>query len=193
MLRLSVVRGVDAGTLLSSEEDLVRIGRGEASELRLTAPHVSADHASIAFTGDGYVLRDHCSTNGTRVLRAGSVFELSELPGRELHLETGDCIELGERSGAEVLEVAIDEPEGSGIVSVRPLAELDTVVEKVGGDSAVLRLLYDSQRAISAANDLDDVIDAVSREVFRLIDRATHVTLALRDEEDAAKGRRSAR
>jgi transcriptional regulator with GAF, ATPase, and Fis domain len=193
MLRLSVVRGVDAGAVFATEADLVRIGRGEENELRLAAPHVSADHASIAFTGDGYVLRDHQSTNGTRVLRAGAVLELAERDGREIVLETGDRIELGERAGADLLDVAIDEQESSGIVTVRSVAELEAAVHQAGRDGEVLRILYDGQRAISAAADLDDVIDAVSTEVFRLIDRATHVTVALRDEEDSAKGRSSAR
>ncbi len=193
MIRLSVVRGVDAGAVLASEADLVRIGRGEANELRLGAQHVSADHASIAFTGDGYVLRDHHSTNGTRVLRGADVLDLAECPGRELVLASGDRIELGERGGAEVIAVEIDEPDTSGIVTVRSVEQLDSVVDQVGSDRDVLRMLYDGQRAISAATDLEDVIDAVAEQVFRLIERATHVTVAVRDEEDAAKGRSSAR
>jgi Nif-specific regulatory protein len=193
MLRLSVVRGVDAGVVLTSEEDLVRIGRGEANELRLGAQHVSGDHASIAYAGDGYVIRDHHSTNGTRVLRDGMVLELSEQAGRELLLESGDCIELGEKSGGDLVQVMIAEPEATGIVTVRGVDELEAAAAEVGRDHEVLRTLYAAQREISATTDLDDVIDAVARQVFGLIDRATHVTVALRDEEDAMKGRRSAR
>lgn len=193
MLRLTVVRGVDAGAVLATEADLVRIGRGEGNELRLSAPHVSADHASIVFTGEGHVIRDHYSTNGTRVLRAGAVFELAECPGRELLLDSGDHIEIGERREAELLEVAVDEADGAGIVSVRSVAELGAVVDEVGSDHQILRMLYDAQRAISAATDLEEVIDVVAEQVFLLIERATHVTVALRDEEDVAKGRSSAR
>ncbi len=193
MIRLSVVRGVDAGAVLAFEGDLVRIGRREANELRLCAPHVSGDHASIALGGDGYVLRDHHSTNGTRVLRDGMVLDLADQAGRELLLESGDCIELGERTSGDLVQVTIAEPDATGIVTVRGVAELEAAAEQVGQDHEVLRTLYAAQRAISATTELDDVIDAVARQVFELIDRATHVTVALRDEEDAVKGRRSAR
>ncbi|MFT5357310.1 MAG: pSer/pThr/pTyr-binding forkhead associated (FHA) protein, partial [Polyangiales bacterium] len=128
MIRLEVLSGGSLGATLETEADLIRLGRSDTSELMLADHHVSGEHASIVFNGQGYVLRDHHSTNGTRVERGADVVELAQQQGRELPLLSGDVIELGERSGAVKVAVTVDEEDDdAGIVSVRQLADFEEV------------------------------------------------------------------
>ena len=50
-------------------------------------------------------------------------------------------------------------------------------------DRDLLQQLYAGQKEISGAIDLDEVIDKVADRVFTFLGRATHVTVALREEE----------
>ncbi|MBX3249636.1 MAG: sigma 54-interacting transcriptional regulator [Myxococcales bacterium] len=193
MIRLQVIRGQSAGRVFESEADLIRLGRGERNDLVLSDHHVSAEHASIAFNGEAWVLRDHHSTNGTRVARNGERFDLAAQAGRELALASGDVLHLGEEAGAVHLAVTLDEEgdDGARIVSVRQVSELDAVERGVERD--LLHGLYDAQRAISGAIEIEEVIDAVAAQVFRFLSRATHVTVALREEDEQGKTKQSSR
>ncbi len=192
MIRLQVLvpSGSPEAAPLDWDADIVRIGRAEHNDLVLEERSVSAEHASIVFTPEGYVLRDHHSTNGTRVLRAGSLRDLSEEPGRECLLRSGDVLELGAPPNAARVRVLIEEEELPQLVSVRGLEELSRAEAEATSDQALLRKLYEAQKAISAPLELEDLVDAVAQQVFALLPRATHVTVTLREEEE---GRRSQR
>jgi transcriptional regulator with GAF, ATPase, and Fis domain len=190
MIRLARLDVEGAGQQLDFAQDLIRLGRAPSNDVALDASHVSAEHASIVFDGSGYVLRDHHSTNGTRVCRGGEVLDLAAVPGRQLRLDTGDTVELGDLEQAVCLGIELlEEPDEARIVSVRRVSELERVEAQVGADRELLRSLYDAQKAISAPTELDDVIDAVAAQVFRFLSRATHVTVALREEEGETQGR----
>lgn len=192
MIRLEVLSGGSEGATLETEADLVRLGRSDTSELVLADHHVSGEHASIVFNGHGYVLRDHHSTNGTRVARGEDVVALEQQQGRELALQSGDIIELGERSGAVKVAVAVDEEEDdAAIVSVRQLADFDEVQREAPRE--LLQKLYEAQKGISTAVDLEEVLSAVSAQVFSFLPRATHVTVALREADDEGRSKKSSR
>ena len=194
MIRLEVRTGDAAGARVESGEELVRLGRNASNELALAAPHVSAEHASIIHTGESYVLRDHHSTNGTHVRREGALHDLTDEPGRALALVDGDVILLGELDGAVEITVLLseeDEDDGARIVSSRNVDALQEV--EAAADRELLAQLYEAQKEISAAGDVDEVLDAVAAAVFRFLSRATHVTLALREPGEDGRYQASSR
>jgi len=194
MIRLEVLGGTDAGRVVESHDDLVRIGRSDRNDLCVSEFHVSGEHASILLAGDDYVLRDHQSTNGTRVRRGDETIVLIGDGPRETTLESGDELWLGDPEQPVRVSVHIgEEPDDTRIVSVRKVAEISRVEAEVGADRELLRGLYEAQKHISAALEIDDVLGAVATQVFAFLSRATHVTVALRDEDEAASGRRTQR
>ena len=192
MIRLRVLSGEDAGKVLESQNDVVRIGRSDTCEFCVSEFHVSGEHASIVDVGDAYVLRDHRSTNGTRVRRGNELISVDEEVGHELEIQDGDVVELGDQEHPLPVAVSLHEAEDSSrIVSVRKVAELDQV--EAEADSEVLKALYESQKEISAALEVEEVLGAVAASVFRFLSRATHVTVALREQDENGQRRRSAR
>ncbi len=172
------------------DADPVRIGRAEHNDLVLEEPSVSAEHASIVFTPEGYVLRDHHSTNGTRVLRDTERFDLAEAPGREMLLRSGDLLEFGAPESAVRVRVAIEDERMPQLVSMRHIEELSRAEAEATSDQALLHQLYEAQKSISAPLELEDLVDAVARQVFALLPRATHVTVTLCAEEEGRRSRR---
>ncbi len=67
-------------------EDLVTVGRAPENTIVLDDNSVSSRHAEIRAVGQGYLLRDLGSTNGTRVNGNGA---------REIILRPGDHIRFG--------------------------------------------------------------------------------------------------
>jgi Nif-specific regulatory protein len=191
MLHLTVAEGSDKGRTLSFSADRVRLGRGEGNDLVLSEWHVSGEHAVLLWTQDHYVVRDLHSTNGTRVLRGGDVIDVGASAGREVVLRTGDVLLLGDAERPVRIDTRLEEDaDDARIVSVRRLAELEKVEADLGSDSQVLRALYDAQKALSGTLELDELVDALAGQVFRFLGRATHVTVAMREEDELKKAGR---
>ncbi|NIS63080.1 MAG: FHA domain-containing protein [Proteobacteria bacterium] len=81
-----VVSGTDLQKTFSIEGKQLTIGSQEDNHCILNDPTVSRHHAAIEETGEGHVLRDLGSTNGTF---------LSGIPIKEAYLEYGSIIGLG--------------------------------------------------------------------------------------------------
>src|SRR3954451_18184828 len=73
---------------LDFERDVITIGRDSSSEIRINNRYLSRKHAEIAADGDGWLVRDNGSVNGTYVngARIRSAVRLG--PGD--HIQLGD-------------------------------------------------------------------------------------------------------
>jgi len=135
VIRLEVVEGQDEARRIESNEDMLRLGRSDFNELVLSEWHVSGEHASIVLAGASYVVRDHNSTNGTRIERGGDTIDLADDDAREGELRDGDLLLLGDRERPVRIKVTIgDEPDDARIVSLRKVDELAEVEATVGAD-----------------------------------------------------------
>jgi transcriptional regulator with GAF, ATPase, and Fis domain/pSer/pThr/pTyr-binding forkhead associated (FHA) protein len=184
MIRLELVADTGALRTVETRDGLVRLGRSPDCELSIEAVHVSALHATITAAPDGWVLRDQ-STNGTRVVRDGARIDLSERATRDALLEDGDVLELGDATQPVPVRVLLGSLEDTArIVEMRRVGELAGVEAQATADRELLQKLYEATKEIGAAIDLDAVIDATAGQVFGFLPRATHVTVALREEDE---------
>jgi Nif-specific regulatory protein len=182
-LTFEVLSGSSAGRVIELDSGPVRIGRAPGNELTLDDLHVSGEHARVTL-GDGAELEDRGSTNGTWVTRGDERHSLNG-ERRTLALASGDVIELGGLGDEGTrLRVSFEaEPDNAQIVSVKPLGELGQLA--AGGDAAgLLKQILGSARSIGASEDLEQVVSAVADAALSLVARATHATVALREEED---------
>jgi transcriptional regulator with GAF, ATPase, and Fis domain len=184
MIRLLVTCGQLTGKSVESVEDNMRIGRAADSDLSLPDDHVSSDHARIVYEGERYTLKDLRSTNGTALVHGGVRVALDEANGREAALDDGDEIELGSGERLVRLKVSvIPDEEDARVLAVRRVDEIEpatTTFEKDGR----LRMIYEAQRKVGAAEDLVLVLTAISDATFELVPKATHVTLILREDDE---------
>jgi Nif-specific regulatory protein len=184
MIRLEVTRGQLAGKSFESKDDGVRIGRAPDADLKLPDDHVSSDHARIVYKGDRYTLFDLRSTNGTALVRKGERTSLDDANGRETTLETGDVIELGSGDRLVTMSVTVAaDPEDALVVAIRPIDEIEPATATFEKDGR-LRMIYEAQKKVGAAGDLNLVLEAISDATFELVPKATHVTLILRDDDE---------
>jgi transcriptional regulator with GAF, ATPase, and Fis domain len=191
MLHLKVAQGSDPARTLSFGADVVRLGRAEGNDLVVSEWHVSGEHALVLWAEDHHLVRDLQSTNGTRIVRSGELIDVGASVGREATLRSGDVLLLGDAERPVRIEVRIEEDaEEARIVTVRRLAELEQVEADLGADGQVLRALYEAQKALSGSLDLDELVDALAARVFGLLSRATHVTVAMREEDEHRKAGR---
>jgi transcriptional regulator with GAF, ATPase, and Fis domain len=189
-VRIEVLSGAEAGRVFEPEGEVVSIGRAPSNDVQLGEPHVSGEHARIVVEAERVLLEDLRSTNGTTIVRNGERLPISEETSPRLGLLSGDVVELG-GVGAEATQLRItlgDDPEPAHIVAVRPIAELSGLTPSVARNGELLHTLFDVQKAIGAAGDLMGVLTAVADGALDLVPRATHATLVLRDEPDAAAG-----
>jgi hypothetical protein len=66
--RISYVEAGRPNSLVVGTGQQVMIGRGATAGIRLTDPKVSREHATITFSGGGWLVRDLVATNPTRLL-----------------------------------------------------------------------------------------------------------------------------
>ncbi len=177
---------VDGQLKCELDTDELWIGRAERCDMRLEAADISARHASIVFVGDGYMVRDHHSLHGTRIVRGKDTLDVSAATGRELPLESGDILVVGPADTEVCFQVALVEPEDGGrVVSMRRRDEIAEVERSV--DRELLQRLVAAQKEIGTSLRIDDVLTAVANNVFGLMSRATHVTVALAEEQGKSR------
>jgi transcriptional regulator with GAF, ATPase, and Fis domain len=185
VIRLEVTRGQTAGTAIEPTSDVIRIGRAEGNDLVVADTHVSSEHAKIVFASDTYILVDQRSTNGTAILRGGERIALDDSNAREAPLEDGDVVELGSQD--RIVHIAVimrDEADDARVFAMKKIEELVPQASLVEKDDHRLRVLYDAQKRIGAAQDLSEVLIAICESSFALVPLATHVTIILRDDDD---------
>ncbi len=185
-LRIEVLSGAGAGRVLEPEHEVVCIGRAPSNDLQLDEPHVSGEHARILIRPKDVVLEDLRSTNGTSLLRAGTRLRLREPATMSVELQSDDIIELGgEGDESTALRVSIQkEEEPEHVVEIKPISALPSHTTSIERDRAVLKTLHAVQAAIGSAQTLDAALIAVADAALAVVERATHVTLVLRDEAD---------
>jgi len=187
MIKLEVTQGQKRGERHESSADVIRLGRSADNDLVLPDEPVSSEHARIVYGGEKYLLRDLRSTNGTVVVRGTLRVPLDEGNGREIPLAAGDVVELGSGDKLVRLSVTIaEETEEARVLAMRKIDELGRAESAVERDSGRLRALYDAQKRIGGAADLNEVLVAVCDGAFALVPGATHVTVVLREDDDGA-------
>jgi transcriptional regulator with GAF, ATPase, and Fis domain len=189
MIRLDVTQGLARGARHESSADVVRVGRAEGNDLVLPDELVSGEHLRIVFGGERYMLRDLRSTNGTVLVREAERIALDDTHGREVEIRAGDLVELG--SGELVVRLAVTLAEDHGavgdvarVLAMRKIDELGPAQTAVEGDGGRLRALYDVQKRIGGAADMNDLLVAICDGAFALLPGATHVTVVLREDEE---------
>ncbi|MEQ9323220.1 MAG: FHA domain-containing protein, partial [Polyangiaceae bacterium] len=183
MIRLEVVDGASPGRVYELNGDVAFVGRAPQNEAVLEDGHVSGRHLRIVRGLDGAVtVEDLGSTNGTIVVR-GDERTVLEPSGDALELLDGDVLELGRDDEICRLAVAIaDEERSAHLVSVKSVGE----EAELPDDPVTLRRIYDAQRKIGRARDLDAVLAAIAESVFDLVAHATHVTVVLQAAESTS-------
>jgi len=86
--RLTIIKGFNKGEVYPLDADEVIIGRGEENGITLNIAEVSRTHAILNRAGEGYVIKDLGSTNGT--------FVDKKKVGEKYLLKPGDTIMLGD-------------------------------------------------------------------------------------------------
>ena len=156
----------------------------------LADEHVSGEHARIVLGGDGYVLRDLRSTNGTAVLRADA----------RIALDDGERARGGARrratswssaGGEQIVRLAVtiaEDAESDARASWRCARSTSSGPPRrpSSATAAGCAPLYDVQKRIGGASDLSDVLVAICDGAFALVPGATHVTVVLREDEEGA-------
>jgi len=186
-LRLEVASGASAGRVFDAELDMVRIGRASSNDLVLSDALISSEHARIVSNGDGFVLEDLDSTNGTWLVRASEQHALGE-GRRAIALAPGDRVLLGapDAQGIELRVDLVPESETLEIALVRPLSELGKSAPLAAGDDR-LQLLVQALREVVSHEGVADVVSGIADAALLLVPRATHATVVLRQDADSGQ------
>jgi len=181
-IAIEILSGAGRGRVFESDDDLIRIGRAEGSELRLSEPHISVEHARLLVGTEQVVLEDRDSTNGTWLARGGARFQLSADAPRAI-ITDGDVIELGDsgESGTRLRVRVNPEQESGQVLSVRPLAELEGSARSFQEVERLPALLASLER-IGAAIQVEQAGARLAESALELVPRATHAVVMLRDD-----------
>jgi len=152
-LRVTVIEGPGKGTVVETDEERLQIGSAEANELVLDDKTVSRFHVELVRTGDGVLVVDHGSTNGT--------------------FANGVRIERGFVSPGTTLEIgrSVLEVEDAGRVSVEIAEEAE--LGPLRGASQTMRRLFARLRK-AAASDIPVLLVGESGTGKELVARAVH-------------------
>ncbi len=152
--RLVVLEGPDEGRELLVSKEQVTVGRSTVCDLTLTDSSVSSQHFIVEADGNGYVLRDEGSTNGTFY---------GDIRLREIYLRPGTVF----RAGNTVLKF---EPTRD-IVTIE-LSERDRFDQVIGQSVAMREIFANLERV--APSDLSVLVQGETGTGKELIAQAIH-------------------
>jgi transcriptional regulator with PAS, ATPase and Fis domain len=160
-MRLTVLHGPEANTVVETEGELLRIGAHARNDLVLTDAKVSRRHAEIIRTQSGVLLRDAGSTNGTWMGQAKVT---------EATLSGETVFRVGQ---TEIRFEPLDEQ-----VDITPSEE--TQFEDLVGASTVMREVFSVLERI-APTELNVLVTGETGTGKELVSRAIHLRSARRD------------
>jgi signal transduction histidine kinase len=194
---LFVIQGRDQGTRFRLDEPAITLGRGASHSVQLHDTEVSRDHAELYRRGEGYVLRDLGSSNGTYV---------NGRPIQEIELASGDQLQLGRTLllYTGVTERAIEdlsdkinilgrnaEGDGSRIVHAMNQSEGSQILSSQGDETSSpwlasarsnLQIMYRTALAVSHTLDIDQLLVRIMDMIFEWVD-ADRGCIMLKDPE----------
>ncbi len=187
MIEIEVMEGETRGKVYAIEDPIISIGRHPENRIILPDYHISGEHAQIFWEDNQYILRDLRSTSGSILVRKSQSIPLDGAERWEIPLRAGDILRLGAPFSPVVLQVRkLDSVEVDGpkthVMAARTLEEIDTLRKSADKDRDLAAILYRLVQTIGRGGlKLDAVLDSVAEGVFNLLERATNVSLYLRD------------
>ncbi len=185
MFRLEVLTGIDAGRTVDWDGPSLSIGRAQDNDLVLRDPHLSSHHGVVQLTPDGYLYQDRRSTHGSAAMRGDDRVPVDEAVGCRWTLASGDRIVLGPHASPVIVRFEeIRRDDDARIVAVARLKDLGEFRGRLEQQPGEVARLYRVFQELSWELDLDAVLRAVSRAVFGLLPRATHLAIVLETEPE---------
>lgn len=186
MIQVSICSGAQAAKRFEFDRDVVTVGRAPDNDVVLDEQHVSGHHLRIIRGPTRTVVEDLRSTRGTTVIRDHERVRLEESSTLALEIASACMLEIGESDEHTLLEVKLVEEEEARVVSMRRIDEIGAG-EGLEKDLNTLQKLYAVQKRLGAADDLDSVLQTICDGVLKLLPRATHVTVTLRDDDQGSE------
>ncbi|HET9956433.1 MAG TPA: sigma 54-interacting transcriptional regulator [Polyangiaceae bacterium] len=181
-VELEVVSGAGQGLKLSSDADVIQVGRDASNDLVLEDARIAPRLLRLWSAGlDEVVLELLDGTVHVQLVRNGQTSALSA--DARVPLRSGDEFDLA-APGASVarLRVTIEAERDAGqLLALKPLAELVQAAQ-VATATGHLRPLLEALRSIGSAEDLEQAAGAVAEAALELVPRATHAAVLLRDD-----------
>ena len=203
MAKLYILGGPEKGKSFALESDLVSLGRGSESNIRVRDKSVSRRHLEIIRKGDTYFIKDLRSKNGTYVnhkeIKPGEPFKIEQgLPvvvGKTLFC-IGEAY-LGEDEDLTTVLDSVDlskEMRESGTVFVqdRPMTPQKNI-ELLYRVSHILKQSLNINEILeNILQDLLDLLKRIDRGVFILVDEKTEelsdpISLLKKENGDSSK------
>ncbi|MCB9557219.1 MAG: sigma 54-interacting transcriptional regulator [Deltaproteobacteria bacterium] len=187
MIRLEIIQGDLQGQALETDEDRISIGRSGQSTLPVSDFHLSSEHGLLFRESGQYIYRDLRSTNGSMILRGQKRIVLDGTDRWEAAIRDGDRLLLGDATSPVIILCRLvgeassrDTPRVLAKVSIRELPAVAGKVEQGPNVTA----LYNAVKALSGRLEIDEVLSALADATFALIQRTTHVAIAINDGDD---------
>ncbi len=193
MLRLSVLQGVDQGTVYVSRQTSAGVGTASDNDIQLSDPFASRHHGRLTLVAGRWIYRDLGSTNGSTIDRSGKRITLGA-GNAELKLEPGDLILVGQSALRFSFPTAKEASAANQtVVASRGIEDLHAARQRQLRNFDDLSLAHQWEEQVGVAFEPEAMLDAILEAMLRAFPPATHVILLLLDRQTRRIRRQVAR
>ena len=184
LTRIEVISGSRTGAVFEPVHPIVSVGRNSDNDFALPETEIAEHHLRFRIGIDNVILECEIAAFSTVVRRGNVRLAVGESQRRVL-LEPNDVIELGDANGdarvALRLTFAPEEAFEPQVVATRPIGQWEPPAS-ANRFSEAMAVLSAAERTLLTSTRLEQVYEAVLDAALRVVTRATHATLILRDD-----------
>jgi len=184
LTRIEVISGSRTGAVFEPVHPIVSVGRNSDNDFALPETEIAEHHLRFRIGIDNVILECEIAAFST-VVRRGNVRLVVGESQRRVLVEPNDVIELGDENGevraALRLTFAPEEAFEPQVVATRPIGQWEPPAS-TNRFSEAMAVLSAAERTLLTSTRLEQVYEAVLDAALRVVARATHATLILRDD-----------
>lgn len=182
MAKLYILAGPEKGKSFVLGSDLMTIGRGPESDIRLSDKSVSRKHLEIVRREDKYFIKDLRSKNGTYIN------EEQIKPGKRLELEQGQSVAIGKTLFCVIEHLGEDEdltPVLDSVDLAKEMIQSGTVFvqDRPMTPQKNMELLYKVSDILKQSLDINQILAHILRNLLDLLKRIDRGVFIVVDEK----------
>ena len=171
----------------------VTIGRGSANSCVIEVFHLSSNHGQLLWEQGNLFYQDLRSTNGSLLTEDDVTTPIDKDIQWKIKLSTGSVLKLGDPQNPISITVHFEHTQPTlntskeKLIATKPVSKVQEITLRAFQKPKLALKIHDALAPLSRRLTLDETYDAILKSCFKLLPKASHVSLLVRPDRGSER------